>query len=51
MMESTNTTERVEVVCILGPVETYTRESTLKMRDMEMDRCSGPMGACMKESG
>ena len=51
MMESTNTTERVEVVCILGPVETSIKATILMMRDMEMDRCSGQMEVCMRVSG
>jgi hypothetical protein len=38
-------------VFLLGQVEIFTRETTTKMKDMEMDKCSGQMAASMRENG
>ena len=34
-----------------GAVETFTEESTNMMREMAMERCTGPMEVVIKENG
>jgi hypothetical protein len=50
-MESTSRIKRAAKVFIHGQVAISTKEIILMMRDMEMDKCSGLMGACMRVSG
>ena len=51
MKESTDMTRKTEMESLPGLVETFIKVSTVKMRGMEMARCSGLMAACMKENG
>ena len=51
MMENTNLTRSVVKGCIRGQVATFTKETILTMREVEVDRCSGPMVVCTKVSG
>lgn len=44
-------TRKTEMESLPGQVETFIKVSTVKMRGMEMARCSGLMAACMKENG
>ena len=50
-MESTSKIRRVAKVFIHGQVAISIKVTILMMKDMEMDRCSGPMEACMRVSG
>lgn len=50
-MGTTNMIKRVAMESKHGQVETSTKVTTSMMRDMVMDRCSGPTAACMRVSG
>jgi len=39
------------MVFLRGQVETFTGETTMKTRDMEMAKCYGPIKVCTKENG
>ena len=51
MMVNTWLIGNMDKVFLLGPLETYSKETTLKMKEWETVKCFGLMVPCMKENG
>ena len=49
--ESTSRIENMVKVFLLGPLETFTKETMSRMKDVETAKCFGQMGPCMRENG